>query len=224
MGWWTVGAEEAAEEADAGAAGDGSADCRRPTGATSPQVQERLLALDINVSGTVVKRAMKGAGAGAAPREPGASPGPAGRAAGLAGAELLLGLDQVVGATSALAAELQAGLAALPPSEPVRDDQTNRDAGSVQPAYNAAKKRTVPELGEKFDSVEQRRQGKNLPAMRTAQSSKASLSRKVVALTMLPCATDSARLDALGHWQEAPSKRWSVWDICPRRWISLPAN
>ena len=170
---------------------------------TSPQVQERLLALDINVSGTVVKRAMKELGLAWPQGNPGHRRVQQVEPLDLAGAELLLGLDQVVGATSALAAELQAGLAALPPpSEPVRDDRANRDGrGRFKPAYNAAKKRTVPELGEKFDSVEQRRQGKNLPAMRTAQSSKASLSRKVVALTMLPCATDSARLDALGHWQ-----------------------
>lgn len=123
----------------------------------------------------------------------------------LAGAELLKAVDLELGAVAALTRDLQAAMEALvppPPEDGVRDDSGNRDEeGRFLPAYNEARARTEPELGEKFDSVRIRSAGKDLPGMRTANSSHASLFRKVLALMMLPCLTDAPRWSALRHWQ-----------------------
>jgi hypothetical protein len=121
----------------------------------------------------------------------------------LAGAELLLAVDAELGATAALAQELEAALERLPePEGEVRDDRANRDElGRFLPDYNAPGTRTEPDLGEKFDSVELRRRGKDLPAMRVANTSVGTLQRKVLSMVMLPVVTDSPRWEALRHWQ-----------------------
>ena len=169
----------------------------------SSEVHGRLVKSGVAVSLSVVKRAMRAEGL-AHPH------GPAGHRRQqkteplmLAGAELLKALDEEVGATRELTRNLRCAMEGLePPPEGVSPDPGPRDEhGRFLPEYNRPQPRTEPELGEKFDSVDIRRKGKNLPAMRTANSSEASLHRKVLALVMLPCVTDSPRWSALRHWQ-----------------------
>ncbi len=121
----------------------------------------------------------------------------------LAGAELLRAVDLELGATEQMAAALHASLEQLPaPRGPVRDDSENRDElGRFLRSYNEPEERTEPELGEKFDSVELRRGGKDLRAMQVAQTSEGVLRRKLETLTLLPVVTDSPRFDGLRHWQ-----------------------
>lgn len=123
----------------------------------------------------------------------------------LAGAELLLAMDIEIGATSRLTRDLEVAMQSLLPPSPddtVRDDRAGRDEdGRFVASYNVPKERTEPELGERFDSVQIRSTGKDLTAMRAANSSFASLSRKVIALTMLPVLTDAPQWSALRHWQ-----------------------
>lgn len=123
----------------------------------------------------------------------------------LAGAELLKAMDLELGAVAALSRGIEAALDELtPPSveDGVRDDSANRDEdGQFLASYNVPRARTEPELGQKFDSVRTRSAGKDLPAMRTANSSHQTIFRKVLALTMLPCVTDAPRWSALRHWQ-----------------------
>jgi hypothetical protein len=169
----------------------------------SDAVHARLAAAGIEVSVTLVKRGMKEQGLSHPQGVPGHRSQVKVSPLGLAGAELLKAVDQHVGASASLVASLESFMEELsPPEGPVRDDREHRDArGRFEPAYNTAKPRTEPELGEKFDSVEIRREGKDLSAMRTANSSKESLFRKVRALVLLPCGTDSPRLEGLRHWQ-----------------------
>jgi len=168
----------------------------------SPDVKSRLEALTgERWSLATVRRAMVLAGVAQ----------PAGRpsdretvtAHPLAGAELLLAVDQEIGATARLASDLHLALQRLPaPTGEVRDDRADRDEnGRFLPSYNEPSERTEPELGSKFDSVELQRQGKDLPAMRVAHNSVGVLERKLRALVMLPTVTDSPRWEALRHWE-----------------------
>lgn len=121
----------------------------------------------------------------------------------LAGAELLLAVDHELGATAHLARDLFQALQQLPaPTGEVRDDRGHRDEkGQFLSAYNTPSERTEPELGAKFDAVALQREGKDLPAMRVANTSMGVLTRKVRALVMLPTVTDSPRWEALRHWE-----------------------
>ena len=170
---------------------------------TSEDVKQRLERVTgATWSVATVRRAMVRGGVA---RPEGRPPGRASRPQPhpLAGAELLLAVDEEVGATAKLAEALHASLQALPaPDGPVRDDRANRDEnGRFLPEYNAKPPRTQPELGGKFDSVGLHRKGKDLQAMRVAKSSVEVLRRKVLAVTMLPAVTDSPRWEALRHWQ-----------------------
>lgn len=171
-------------------------------GATSTTVKARLeAATQTRWSAATVRRAMVEAGVARPEGRPRASlePEPHPRA----GAELLLAVDEELGATAHLAAALEAALAQLPePSEPVRDDAANRDEnGRFLPEYNAPADRTEPELGAKFDSVTLRRSSKDLRTMQVTKSTTRTLVRKLRALTMLPTVTDSPRWEALRHWE-----------------------
>jgi hypothetical protein len=171
-------------------------------GARSPVVRRELEAMTGETwSAATVKRLMVQAGVAQRPGRPAEREQVEAHA--LAGAELLLAVDQELGATAYLAKELRETLKKLPePSGEVRDDSANRDPeGRFLPAYNAPEARTEPELGAKFDSVEVRRKGKNLPAMRVANTSVGVLWRKVLSMVVLPILTDSPRWEALRHWQ-----------------------
>jgi len=123
----------------------------------------------------------------------------------LAGAELLKAVEVEIGAVSRLTRDIEASLEALPePVGIVLDDQANRDEhGRFLTAYNEGQERGRAPIGPKFETVEIRRQGKDLPRMRAATSSTGSLYQKNLALTFLPCVTDGARLSALRHWRGA---------------------
>jgi hypothetical protein len=171
--------------------------------ATSTRLRERLESATRETwSEATVRRAMVEAGVARPEGRPRgtmleAEPHPR------AGAELLLAVDQELGATEHLAVALHAALERLPePSGEVRDDTANRDEnGRFLPGYNVPSERTEPELGAKFDSVTLRRPGKGLRTMQAAKTSTNTLARKLRALTMLPCVTDSPRWEALRHWE-----------------------
>ncbi|MCP3957019.1 MAG: hypothetical protein GY719_04120, partial [bacterium] len=122
---------------------------------------------------------------------------------GLAGAELLEAVDEEIGAVRTLTAAISAHLDRLPAAEgPVVDDTAHRDErGRFLAEYNTAARRTEPELGERFDSVEKRRAQKNLPAMRVAKESDATLARKNLGLVLLPTVVRGPRWSALAHWR-----------------------
>lgn len=121
----------------------------------------------------------------------------------LAGAELLLGVDIELGATAALTRELRATLEELSaPTGPLRDTLSNRDElGRFESAYNEGQAKGEAEVAPKFRSAEETRQERDLPKMRTANTSFSAFHRKVVSLTVLPAVTDSSRWSALRHWQ-----------------------
>jgi hypothetical protein len=123
----------------------------------------------------------------------------------LAGAELLLAVEDQLGAVRDLTLAAEAYLELLPaPEGEVLDDRGNRDErGHFLPEYNVAKTRTEPELGGKFDSVERRRGEKDLREMRVANSTWAARYRKDLALTLLPIVVDTPRWSMLRHWQGA---------------------
>lgn len=169
-----------------------------------PQVQAEVAqALGVQLQGSTVRKLLQDLGLSHPVGRPSAVSRP--EPLPLAGAELLKAVDLELGAVATLTCDLEAAMKALlPPSadEEVRDDTANRDEdGRFLSAYNQPKPRTVPELGERFDSVRTKAAGKDLPAMRTANSSTGALLRKVLALTMLPCVTDAPRWSALRHWQ-----------------------
>jgi len=122
---------------------------------------------------------------------------------GLAGAELLKAVDQDLGAVEALTKAISTHLDKLPkPKGPVLDDNANRDKrGRFLPDYNRPDKRTHSELGQRFNTVEARRAQKNLPAMRVAKESDATLTRKNLGLVMLPIVVRGSRWSALEHWR-----------------------
>ena len=122
---------------------------------------------------------------------------------GLAGAELLKAVNEDIGAVEALTKSISAYLDELPePKGPVLDDTAHRDErGRFLPAYNRPKARTEPELGQRFHTVETRRAQKNLPAMRVAQESDATLARKNLGLVLLPTVVRGSRWSALEHWR-----------------------
>lgn len=122
-----------------------------------------------------------------------------------AGAELLLGVELQLGAIRALTEEVGEHLSALPaPEGEVLDDRAGRDAyGRFQADYNEPQPRLQPDLGHRFNSVEERRKGKDLRGMRLVQSSFDARYRKDVALTMLPVVLETPRWSGLGHWSGA---------------------
>jgi len=158
--------------------------------------------MGVDISTTLVKRGLSQLGLAHPPGAAGHRTSTTVQTLGLAGAELLKAVDHELGATAALTTDIKSALCALPqPDGPVRQDTDNRDErGRFKAAYNEPRERTEPELGDRFDSVELKRQGKDLSQMRTTNSSYESLHRKVQALVLLPCGTDSARWDGLRHW------------------------
>jgi hypothetical protein len=117
--------------------------------------------------------------------------------------ELLKAVDEDIGATAAPTREREARLDALAePEGPVVVDASTRDeCGRFLPEYNRPQPRTEPELGERFDSVERRRQGKQLGAMRVVGESEETHLRKNRALVYLPAIVRGPRWSALGHWR-----------------------
>ena len=120
----------------------------------------------------------------------------------LAGAELVKGLEEHVGAVQALTAAIDVHLRTLPsPAGAVRDDGEHRDErGRFQPSYNLPGDRTDAELGARFGAVEQVREGKDLREMQVVARSRASRYRKDLALTLLPVVVDSPRWSSLRFW------------------------
>ena len=121
----------------------------------------------------------------------------------LAGAELVLAVDDELGAMADLTRQLQCVLESLPaPGGELRDTESNRDDhGRFLPAYNEDQAKGEAAVAPKFRSVEQTRQERDLRAMRTANTSEKAFMRKVQSLTMLPCVSDSPRWSSLRHWR-----------------------
>ena len=166
----------------------------------SPEVRENLESVTgTSFSETTVRRGMRRAGVAQPSGRP--SQEEVVEVHPLAGAELLRAVDLEVGATRHMALGLRAHMESLPPPRgALRDDSGHRDElGRFLSSYNEPKERTVPELGEKFNSVEVKRAGKALPLMQVANSSLAVLHRKIETLTFTPVVTDSPRLAGLHH-------------------------
>jgi len=121
----------------------------------------------------------------------------------LAGAELLKAVDEACGAVAALTAAIGERLSALPaPVGPVVDDRAGRDDhGRFLASYNEPDPRIEPELGSRFNSVSEHRQGKDLRQMRVAEESPETRHRKNLGLVLLPCVVRGSRWSALQHWR-----------------------
>ncbi|MDI7268667.1 MAG: hypothetical protein QME96_11800 [Myxococcota bacterium] len=121
----------------------------------------------------------------------------------MAGAELLKAVELELGAVWRLTTEMSAAFELLPaPGGEVWDDRPGRDElGRFQPDYNVAKPRTWPELGEKFESVEMKREAKDTRATRAANTGDEVLYRKNLAMTLLPLLAPSMRWDSLASWR-----------------------
>lgn len=121
----------------------------------------------------------------------------------LAGCELLKAVDEGLGAVRALTEAMSKHLDQLPsPTGPVGDDLAHRDdRGRFLPEYNRPGARTMPELGDRFETVEKRRGHKDLPAMRVAKESDETRARKNLGLVLLPCVVRGPRWSALQHWR-----------------------
>jgi len=121
----------------------------------------------------------------------------------MAGAELLKAVEIELGAIWNLTIQMVAAFELLPPpASEVWDDRPGRDErGHFLPDYNVAKPRRWPELGEKFESVDLKRDTKDLSAMRAATTSEQVLFRKNLAMTLLPLLAPGMRWDALASWR-----------------------
>ncbi len=124
---------------------------------------------------------------------------------GLAGAELLKAVDEDCGAVAALTKAVGDRLEALPaPNDMVEHDRDDRDdRGRFLASYNEPQARREPELGDKFNSVADRRKSKNLPAMRVVAESPEVRHRKNLGLVLLPVVVRGTWWSALGHWRGA---------------------
>ena len=171
-----------------------------PTMRAAALCNEVEAALGVHVGGSTMRDHLKREGLSHAVGRPAGRK--KGRPVPLAGAELLKGLEAEVGAVARLTRDVEQALEHLPESEFVIDDKENRDErGRFLPEYNQGQERGAAAIGPKFETVDIQRQGKDLPGMRVACSSYASLYRKNMALVMMPCVTDSPRWSALRHWQ-----------------------
>jgi len=121
----------------------------------------------------------------------------------LAGAELLKAVEEEIGAIAALTTAMGPVLEGLPKAiGEVRDDRAHRDEhGHFLPSYNEPQERTDPGLGPKFASVSERREGKDLRAMRVVSNSFETRYRKDRTLTLLPIVVKGARWSELQHWR-----------------------
>jgi len=122
----------------------------------------------------------------------------------IAGAELLLAMEEETGAIRTLTTAMGEELDTLPEAcGEVRDDRAHRDdRGRFMASYNAPEERVSdPDLGPKFTSVSERRKSKDLRAMRVVSNGFETRYRKDRALTMLPLLVQSARWSELRHWR-----------------------
>lgn len=120
----------------------------------------------------------------------------------LAGAELLMGVEEHIGAVRALSTAIDGHLETLPAlKKKARDDRADRDErGRFLGSYNDKEERSDPDLGPRFRSVEQRRVGKALGQMQVVKRSVGSRYLKDLSLTMLPVVVNSPRWSSLRHW------------------------
>lgn len=182
--------------------------------AGSEILAERLSAMfGTSIEATVVQKALRDLGL-ARPRgrpwwrtagavDPTAEPAPLVEALPLAGAELFKAVDQELGAVGAMTDAQEQQLAALPaPAVAPEDDRGDRDDhGRFLAGYNEPEARLEPELGDRFDSVEQRRRVKDLRAMRVVEESRDTHFRKNLGLVLLPVVVRSPRWSELRHWR-----------------------
>jgi len=174
-------------------------------GVRSPQLCQAVKdRFDVEMGDSTMREWLRGAGLSAPVGRPSSSTASR-KAVALpcAGAELLKAVEQETGAVSQLTRDLALALGGLePPVGEARDDRGDRDEkGRFLGSYNEPEPRTEPELGAKFDSVEAHREGKDLPAMRAANSSVESLHRKNMAMVMLPLLASSVRWDGVANWK-----------------------
>jgi len=185
-----------------------------PTLGSEALADQLFATLGVRVAGSTLRPVLAELGLARARGRPGgASTGSVGTppeeevvtALPLAGAELLLGVEAQLGAIRALTDAVGEHLCALPaPEGEVVDDRAGRDAhGRFQAAYNEPQPRLQPDLGHRFNSVEERRKVKDLREMRLTQSSFEARYRKDVALTLLPVVLETPRWSGLEHWSGA---------------------
>lgn len=128
---------------------------------------------------------------------------------GGAGLALLKLIDELTGYSRAMAEQIQELALAVPePANPVPVDRSHRDErGHFLPEYNAPRLRTDPEVGAVFDSVESKRQEKDLTRLSLRKISVENIQAKILALMALPVVSESGRFDGVteprGEWLES---------------------
>lgn len=128
---------------------------------------------------------------------------------GGAGLTLLKLMDELTGYSRAMAEQIQELALAVPePAIPIPVDRSHRDErGHFLSEYNAPKPRTDPAVGAVFDSVESKRQGKDLTRLSLRKISLENIQAKILALMALPVVSESGRFDGVteprGEWLES---------------------
>jgi len=127
---------------------------------------------------------------------------------GAAGMAWLTIGDDLVGYTAGLAEALKETTSTFPPPSPVTAaERENRDErGRFLPEYNAPEERRDPEVGARFESVETKREHKDLGRLRIVESRPETLQAKLLAFMALPMVTDRGHFDGAtdvrGTWLE----------------------
>lgn len=106
--------------------------------------------------------------------------------------------DELTGYTKGLAEEIQKLVAKLPPARPVSEEERElRDEkGRFLPAYNAPRPRRDPKVGACFESVDVKREDKDLGRVSIAKARPETIQRKLRTVMALPVVTDAGRFDA----------------------------
>lgn len=114
-----------------------------------------------------------------------------------AGLAWLTAGDDLVGYTKGLAAAVHEVTKDFPPPSPVTPEERSlRDEkGQFLPEYNAPRERHDPEIGAVFESVERKREVKDLGRLRINGSRKETLRAKLLTLMALPMVTNAGHFD-----------------------------
>lgn len=113
------------------------------------------------------------------------------------GLALLTLADDLTGYTRGMAQVIEQVTERLPPPTPVTQEERElRDwRGRFLPTYNDARERRDPEVGAVFESVETKREDKDLGRLQINGTSPETLQRKLLALMALPVVTDRGHFD-----------------------------
>lgn len=105
--------------------------------------------------------------------------------------------DDLVGYTKGLADAVHEVTKDFPPASPVTPEERSlRDEkGQFLPEYNAPRERKDPEIGAVFESVETKREDKDLGRLRINGSREETLRAKLLTLMALPMVTNAGHFD-----------------------------